>query len=247
LQVDLSSKLNSINTLNLSLKQAQEDLRLIESGEKSEKVRQQEAQVAAARARLAQSASEAAKNTLRAPFNGVVTAVDLKTGEYATIGGSKSITLISDASFEIESKVSEVDVAKIKTGDAAKVTFDAYSDADVFEAAITNISPAGVITDGVPTYKTIFSFTQKDERIRSGMTANIDVVTNVKENVLSIPARAIKNVSGEKKVTIKIVDGNKTSTEEKTVKTGVRGVNGEVEILEGLTAGDIVVINTSTK
>lgn len=237
-QTELNTKLNNISTLNITLKQAQEDLRLLEAGEKSQKIRQQEAQVSAARARLAQAGADASKNALRAPFNGVVTAVDLKAGEYATMGGGKSISLISDSQFEIEAKVSEVDVAKIKVGDKAVVTFDAYGDAEKFEATITNISPAGVITDGVPTYKTIFSFVSKDERIRSGLTANIDVVTKVHENVLVLPARAVKNENGVRKVIIK---GEKENTT-KEVEVGSRGTSGEIEIIKGLDEGEVVVI-----
>lgn len=237
-QTELNTKLNNISSLNIALKQAQEDLRLLEAGEKTEKIRQQEAQVAAARARVAQAAADAAKNSLRAPFNGVVTAVDVKAGEYASMGGGKSITLISDAQFEIESKVSEVDVAKIKVGDKAMVTFDAYGDSEQFEATITNISPAGVITDGVPTYKTIFSFVNKDERIKSGLTSNIDVVTKVHENVLVLPARAVKNENGVRKVTVK---GEKENTV-KEVTIGARGTSGEIEILSGVSEGDTIVI-----
>lgn len=240
-QTELNSKLNNISSLNIALKQAQEDLRLLEAGEKSEKIRQQEAQVAAARARVSQAAAEASKNSLRAPFNGVVTAVDLKSGEYATMGGGKSISLISDSQFEIESKVSEVDVAKIKVGDKAEVTFDAYGDSEKFEATITNISPAGVITDGVPTYKTIFSFVTKDERIRSGLTANIDVVTKVHENVLVLPARAVKNDKGARKVTVK---GEKENTD-KEVSVGSRGTSGEVEITSGISEGETVIITNN--
>jgi multidrug resistance efflux pump len=240
-QTDLNNKLNNISTLNISLKQAEEDLRLLQAGEKTDKIRQQEAQVKAARARLAQASADASKNVLRAPFNGLVTAVDLKTGEYATMGGGKSISLISDSNFEIESKVSEVDVAKIKVGDKAVVTFDAYGDGEKFEASITNISPAGVITDGVPTYKTIFSFVSKDERIKSGLTSNIDVVTKVHENVLVLPARAVKNDKGVRKVTVK---GEKENTE-KEVTVGARGTSGEVEIVSGIAENDVLVIDTT--
>jgi HlyD family secretion protein len=243
LLLDINAKNNTISTLEISLRQAKEDLKLLESGEKSEKIRQQEASVAGARARLAQSASDAAKNVLKAPFNGIITAVDVKAGEYASIGGSKSISLISDASFEIESKVSEVDVAKIKVGDKSQVTFDAYGDKVIFEATITNISPAGVITDGVPTYKTVFSFTVKDDRVRSGMTANIDVVTKVYENVLTLPARAVKNEKSIRKVKIK--EGKEIIDRE--VKVGARGVSGDIEMTEGVKEGEIVVIEAAVK
>ena len=130
--------------------------------------------------------------------------------------------------------------------DIAQITFDAYGQDEKFEASITNISPAGVITDGVPTYKTIFSFAEKSDKVRSGMTANIDVVTKVYENVISIPARAVKNVKGEKKVKV-LTNKAKNTVEEKVVKTGARGVNGEIEIKEGVNVNDIIVIEIDSK
>lgn len=237
-RTELNTKLNAIASLKIALKQANEDLNLLNSGEKTEKISGQQAQIAGARARLAQANAEASKNTLEAPFSGIITAVDIKPGEFASVGGSKSISLISDNAYEIESKVSEIDVAKLSKKQKAEITFDAYGDSTKFDAVISNISPAGVITDGVPTYKTIFSFLQKDEKIKSGMTANIKVTTNVHENVLTVPMKAIITTNGQKQVKVKVSD----KIELKTIKTDTKGSNGEIEVTEGLNEGDVVVI-----
>jgi multidrug resistance efflux pump len=238
-KTELNTKLNLSETLKISLRQANEDLNLLNSGEKTEKIRQQEAQIRGARARLSQANAEAAKNTLEAPFTGIITAVDIKAGEFASVGGNKSISLISDNAFEIESKVSEIDVAKLSKGQKSIVTFDSYGEDQKFEAVVSNISPAGVITDGVPTYKTIFNFINKDERLKSGMTANINVVSKTYENILNIPIRFTKTVDGNKMVKIKNTDGK---TEDKKVTLGAKGINGEVEVKEGLVEGDKIVL-----
>jgi HlyD family secretion protein len=237
-KTEINSKINLDNNLKISLRSANEDLNLLNSGEKSEKIRSQNAQIAGARARLSAANAEAAKNTLEAPFSGIITAVDIKVGEFASIGSNKNISLISDNAFEIEVKVSEIDVAKLSKGQKAIVTFDAYGETEKFAATITNISPAGVITDGVPTYKTIFSFDTKDERVKSGMTSNIKVVTKTIENVLSMPLKYMKTENAEKKVTVK----NGDKTEDKVVVLGARGIDGNVEVKEGLSEGDIVVL-----
>ncbi len=240
LNTELSAKINLIDSLKIAKSQAEEDLRSAQSGEKSQKVKQQEAQVSAAVARLVSANADANKNVMSAPFGGIVTNVDLKIGELVTPGG-KTLSLISATNFEIESKVSEVDVSKLSKGATAKVTFDTYGDDLKFDAIVSNISPAGIISEGVPTYKTVFSFLNKDEKIRSGMTANIEVVTKIHENIISIPAKYILNISGVKKVKSKInLETNKIV--EKEVTTGARGTNGEVEILSGLEIGDVLVL-----
>jgi HlyD family secretion protein len=237
LNSDLSLKINSINSAKTALTQAQEDLRIAQSGEKSEKQKQQEANVLAAEARLAQAQAEENKSILKAPFDGVVTNIDLNRGELVSPGG-KSISLISLANFEIESKVSEIDIAKIFLNSPAKVTFDTYGDTVVFEASVANISPAGIISDGVPTYKTIFTFVNNDERIKSGMTANIDVLTKVHENTLIIPAKYVLDEEGVKKVLVK----NGNGEDKRVVTLGARNLKGEVQVLTGVNTGETIVL-----
>jgi multidrug efflux pump subunit AcrA (membrane-fusion protein) len=169
---------------------------------------------------------------------GVVTNIDMKVGELIT-AGSKSISLISENNFEIESKVSEVDVAKLQAGAKAQVTFDAYGESEKFQAIVSNISPAGIISEGVPTYKTIFTFVDKSELIRSGMTANIKVVTKVDENAIAVPAKYIYTKNGDKFVKVK--KAGTTKLVDQNVKTNGVGVDGNVEILEGLSEHETII------
>lgn len=240
LATDISTKTNNLGNLKIALYQAQNDLQLSQGGQKDEKIKAQIAQVAAAQARLAQAQADLDKDTLNSPFSGVITNIDLKKGELVSPNG-KTISLISDGNFQIESKVSEIDVAKLSVGASSTVTFDAYGPDALFDATISNISPAGIITDGVPTYKTIFDFTKTDERIRSGMTANINVVTALHPGVISIPAKFIQTVNNQK--VVDVMDPNDSGdTIQKVIKTGATGGNGEVEILDGLNVGDIISI-----
>lgn len=237
LNTDLSIKINTVDSATSATLQAEKDLQLAERGEKTEKVKQAEAQVRAAKARLEAAEILLEKNILRAPFAGIVTSVDLKKGEFVGVGTSK-VSMISDANFQIESKVSEVDVARLYAGEKAEVTFDAYTERDKFQAVVSNISPAGIISEGVPTYKTIFDFINKDERIKSGMTANLSVVTNTLQDVVTIPARFISVVNGEKFVFVK----NGNSSKQVKIKTGVIGLGGKVEVLEGLSGGEVLYL-----
>lgn len=236
LSTDLSSKTNTIDNLKILVTQAENDLTLVQNGEKSQKVRQQEAQVKAARARLAQAVSNSEKNQLVAPFPGVITNIELKVGELVNPGG-KGVSIISDSNYEIESKVSEVDVAKLSVGASTSVSFDAYGEDVLFKAQVLNISPAGIISEGVPTYKTIFSFIDSDPRIKSGMTANLKVITKVNQDVLAIPAKYISQENNVKLVKVEV--GSKVVTRE--VRVGARGMDGMVEIVSGLNEGQVLV------
>ena len=140
-------------------------------------------------------------------------------------------------------------LAKIKSGDTARITLDAYGDEEEFNASVISIEPAETLVEGIPTYKVKLQFDAQDERIKSGMTANIDILTAKKEDVVTIPQRAIITKGGEKLVRIveELPKEKITNINEVTVKTGLRGSNGRIEITEGVKEGDKVVTSISNE
>jgi len=80
-------------------------------------------------------------------------------------------------------------------------------------------------------------FTKEDERIKPGMTANIDIVGASRQGVLAIPQRAVIQKS-EGKI-VRVI--TKEEIQEIGVTTGLRGSDGFIEITEGLFEGDIVI------
>ena len=90
------------------------------------------------------------------------------------------------------------------------------------------------------TYKTTFQFVKENTGIKSGMTANIDILTANKENVIVIPQQAVITRDGEKFVKILADDG---TIKEVEVETGLRGSDGNMEIISGINEGDKVVIS----
>ena len=176
------------------------------------------------------------KYSIVAPIQAVVTKQDLTVGEIFPANNSV-ITIISEAQFEIEVNIPEADIAKIQVGNTSMVTLDAYGQDLVFDALVTAINPAETIIEGVTTYHTILQFTQKDSRIKSGMTADITISTAQKENVIAIPQRAVIRKNGEKFV--RIIREN--TIEQVPVQTGLRGSNGTIEIVNGVREGDQVI------
>jgi HlyD family secretion protein len=192
-----------------------------------------------------ENALEDAKNKLsdyyiRAPFDGIITNIDARVGEVA-ISNTPLVTMMSADTFQIESFVPEVNIAQIKLGDEANVTLDAYGESVLFNAKVVSIDPAETIRDGVSTYKIKLQFLGKDNRIKSGMTANVSIVTFSKLNSISIPGGVIFDKNGKKFVQVKI--GEKIN--DKEVILGNISSLGQTEIISGLEDGDIVILNPS--
>ncbi len=217
---------------------AEQELRFISAAPRAEKIDAQEAEVEAAEASALQYESELAKTILRAPLNGVIATQDTNVGE-VVLAQEIIVSLISDAEFEIEVNIPEADIADVAVGDVARVTLDAYGNDAVFMATVTSIDPAETILEGVATYLTKLAFKEKDERVRSGMTANIDIETGVRKDVIAVPTRAVVVRDGEK--IVRRMESNGELTEVPVV-TGLRGSDGRVEIAEGVAEGDRVVI-----
>lgn len=237
-RTNVTNAMDSLAASVEKLRTAQSKLALKKAGTVKEQIDAQEAEVESADANVLNLQAQLAKTVIRSPIAGIVTRQDAKPGEIASAGAVLT-SVISDAKYEIEANVAEADIAKIKIGDKAQVTLDAYGNDVIFEASVTNVDPAETVLDGVPTYKTTLQFKENDPRIKSGMTANTDISGEKRENVLFIPGRAISGKGTGKTVNLL---GNATTTEV-MVQTGLRGSNGDVEIISGLSEGDKVKIS----
>jgi len=198
----------------------------------------QESQVAAALANVQKIEAQLSKNSIRAPFSGVLTKIDTELGEI--VGTSDSvISIISDNAFQIETFVPEVNIKDLKLGDVAKVKLDAFGKDEIFDAKVITIEPAQTVRDGVSTYKTKFEFNQKDERIRSGMTANVVITTEKRGDAILISPTVIYKKDGFDYV--KVLVGK--TVVEKQVTIGSFDSIGNREIISGLSVGEQVLKN----
>jgi len=260
----------ALNAATNALNAAQDQLSLKRAGSTPEQIRTQEAKVKQAQANynsqlasvsqayasVQSSQAQLDKTILYAPISGLVTKMEAKVGEIVFPSSPYSdsrvsfVSIISDKNFEIEAYIAEVDIAKVKIGDASMVTLDAYGNDMEFEARVTKIEPAETIIDGIPTYKITLQFVGENDAIKSGMTANLDIITDKLDNVIGVPNRAVITKSDGKKIVriLKDVEVNGKTTQEiveSEVKTGIRGVDGRIEITEGVNEGDKVVISTN--
>src|SRR3989344_107523 len=234
---DLKPAVNNLSSAESDWLIARRELALKEAGTSSEEIGGQQAKVAKARAGADNIRAQIAKNVLAAPFGGTVTRQDAKVGEIVSAGEGVT-ALISEAEFEIEAAVPEADLAKIKVGNSARITLDAYG-ADVnFDARVVAIDPAETMVEGVATYKTTLLFAVRDERIKSGLTANVDIFGERRGGVMVVPQRAVISKDGGKFV--KVLRGGKI--EETKIIAGLRGSDGNIEIISGVSEGDEILI-----
>lgn len=236
--VQKATNASSISAAESIVNTAENDLILKKVSSTPEQIAAQEARIKSARANVQIIQAQLAKTVIISPINGTVTKQELKAGEIAS-SNIVMISVMSEAKFEISANIPEVDIAKIKLNDFAKITLDAYGEYIVFEARVIEIEPAETIVEGVSTYKITLQFMSEDDRIRSGMTANIDILTAQKNDVLTAPQRAVISRNGQGKF-VKILKDN-GDTEEVKVEIGIRGLSGEIEIISGLNEGDIVI------
>ncbi|MBU4350946.1 efflux RND transporter periplasmic adaptor subunit [Patescibacteria group bacterium] len=227
----------SVTSAQNSYNSALDQLAIKEAGATQNQLLIQQSLVDAAFAAVQNIKSQLAKTMIFSPINGIVTKLEVEVGESVS-PNMVVLSIMSASEFEIESRVAEVDIAKIKIGDSANVTLDAYGSDVVFKAKVVKVDPAETIIEGLSTYKVTLQFVDKDDRLRSGMTADIDILTAEKQEVILIPQRAVFTENGDKFVRI-LKKGNEV--EAIKVKTGLRGSNGEIEIIEGLNEGDKVV------
>jgi len=220
----------SYNVSKSGLERARQQLALKKAGSTADEIKAAQAQLQSAQAILA-------KTLITAPFDGIVTKMDAKEGESVNLG-STYVSMISAANFEVESYVSESDIAKVKVGQSARITLDTYGKDVIFPATVYEVDPAETVVDGVTTYKIKLSFNQMDERIKSGMTSNITIETSNKPATFVIPQEALFLNAGEKMVTVD-QGGNRV---DKKVETGGLNASGEIEIISGLVAGERIVV-----
>ncbi|PJE64340.1 MAG: hypothetical protein COU90_02720 [Candidatus Ryanbacteria bacterium CG10_big_fil_rev_8_21_14_0_10_43_42] len=250
-RADISTARANINTAAINVAAAEKDERakssaltlaenellLLEAGSTKEDIAAQRAAVQKAFATRDVAVAKRAKATLRSPISGTVSAVDISLGEIVS-PNTPVISVITGEMLHIEVSIPEVDITNVYVGDMADITLDAYGNIP-FKAQVSAIDPAETIIEGVPTYTTTLYFLEKDDRIRSGMTANITIVTNRRTGVIAVPGRAVVTKDGRH--TVRFLEENGTIREGDVV-TGIRGSDGSVEIISGVEEGDRVVI-----
>lgn len=204
-----------------------------------------EASLTQAKIAVENAASDLEAATIVAPFDGLVSEVNLVVGDRVS-GTAEVIVVMNPDLVEIESSVDQSDIINLAVGQSATVTFDAMP-GRTYNAEVSAIGPAPSVQQGVVTFPVNLTINTADLATdvplpAPGMTASILVTTERVDDALVVPSRAVSGAGRQQVVTVKTPAGD----EVRPVTTGT--TNGTLtQILSGLEPGDeVLVIAAST-
>ncbi|MCY9657319.1 efflux RND transporter periplasmic adaptor subunit [Paenibacillus chondroitinus] len=166
----------------------------------------------------------------------------LQVGTKVT-SGMQLGAVASIAKMQLPVQVDELDLPNVKLGMKAEIKVDAYP-GRIFPAEVTQISSVGTTTNGVTAYDVVLAADNKDNVLKYGMTATGEILIQDKKDVIYIPPEALQLQKGKRIVTLKKADG--TVEPDHEVKIGIRSKT-QIEITEGLSEGDKVVLPTAVR
>ena len=234
-QADLSAaqiRIEEIATQEKSLDLKRQDVKLAES------------QVESDRIALSIVQQNLTDTKVYAPIDGVVSVRNVQTGQIissgiSNVGGGTTVLTLSDLSrLFILASVDESDIGRVRVGQPAKITADAYPE-ERFGGRVVRIATKGISTSNVVTFEVKIEVTSPNKNLlKPEMTANIDIIAEKDDNALLIPVEAVTRMNGKKFVTVAGSDGK---TEEREIETGISdGLS--YSVTSGLGEGDIVLI-----
>jgi macrolide-specific efflux system membrane fusion protein len=221
------------------LESARRTLQLVRAGN-TEQRKQAGADVERAQAALESALVDRSFTMLRSPIRGVIASVATQEGETVAAGlnAPTFVTVIDLERLQLNAYVDEVDIGRIAQGQAVVFTVDAFPARD-FTGRVSAIYPTATIQDNVVKYVVAVDIDRGDGALlRPEMTASVRIQLEERV-VLALPARALRREAGRNVVTV-LVDGQ---TEPRDIRVGWRD-GAWVEVVDGLTAGDRVLVET---
>ena len=154
----------------------------------------QKATVQQAEAQLETAETELRYTRIISPIDGIVVSKEVEVGQ--TVAASfQTPTLFYVAEdlekMQIEASVVEADIAKAAVGQKVEFTVDSFPD-EIFEGVVTQVRNQAINTSNVVTYEVIIGVDNHHLKLKPGMTANVEIITADKQNVLTVPNKALR-------------------------------------------------------
>lgn len=154
----------------------------------------QEAQVKQAEASLNSAEIDLHYTKIVSPVDGIVVSKEVEVGQ--TVAASfQTPTLFNVAEdltkMQIEASIVEADISKVKEGQTAEFSVDGYPD-EIFVGQVTQVRNQAITTSNVVTYEVIIEIDNSAQKLKPGMTANVDIITAQKDDALLVPNKALR-------------------------------------------------------
>jgi HlyD family secretion protein len=154
--------------------------------------------IAAAEARVEAALANMELSTVKAPFNGKITTVDVKRGDQVT-PGTVAFGLADLSPLLVDVQLSEIDINRVSVGQPVELVFDAIPE-QTYQGTVAEIGLVGNTVQGVVNFSVTVQIEDPDESVRPGMTAAVNIVVEQIEQVLRVPNRAVRLRNGERVV-----------------------------------------------
>jgi membrane fusion protein, macrolide-specific efflux system len=214
------------------------------------KYKQQENVVAQAQTALNSSwlSYQQTSPIIYAPISGTVTGLSLQIGSVLTSQSNTSGTATSqkiasiqtDASPIVSVNLTQIDTPKVKIGDKATLTFDAFP-GKTYTGKIVSIDTIGSVSSGVTVYPAVIKLDTVVPGIYSNMTTQASIITEIKNDIVLVPSSAVQTQNGQS--TVRIMKNGKV--EQINVETGLSS-STQTEIISGVAEGDTIITSNST-
>ena len=225
--------------------QAEANLDTVMRGAGDAKAQVAKAQVEQAKISLAEAEDSLAKATLRAPYDGVITAVRVHPGEHAS---GLAVEMADTNALELLLGVDEVDIGGLAVGQPAVVTFETWPNVEV-SGEIVSIAPKATESNSaVVSYEVRVRLGATELPVRLGMTADADLITEARTGVLLLPSQAITadREAGTYSVNVVTTGGEGQQVITSTAVTIGLKDGDNTEITSGLKEGEQVLIGAIT-
>jgi HlyD family secretion protein len=245
LDIAQSKLISARNALQVALAQSQ-------SG--NAQIRQGSAQLSSARLELS-------RTVIVAPASGVIInkLVEPGTTVAASFQTPNLFEIAADTSkMQVEASVDEADIGQVREGQDVTFTVDSYPD-DVFKAKVRQVRKAPVETQNVVSYLVIIDVDNLDGKLLPGMTANVEIITGAKANVMRVPTNSLRfrpraadreqekpgKEGAPPQPALYIASSDAYRPTKKKVQIGLQG-DEFTEVTSGLKAGDKVLVRTKS-
>jgi HlyD family secretion protein len=214
---------------------------------------QSKQQVAQSRESVQRAQTNLGYATITSPIDGVVLSKAVEEGQTvaASFNTPELFTIAQDlTNMRVIADIDEADIGGVKEGQRVSFTVDAFPD-DKFEGSVTQVRQQATTESNVVTYEVVISAPNNDLKLKPGLTANVTIFTLEKNNVLVVPAKALRFQPNEallqKDETVEDCEGPfKVWTKEGNVFKAHKVVTGTTngvltEIVSGVAAGTDVL------
>lgn len=175
---------------------------------------------------------------IKAPMDGTVLTVSVEKGSIVSSaltnvnGGTAVLTLADLSDLRVIGSISESQVGHVQPGQEVQIRVDTYAD-KVFKGVVDRVSPLGTETSNVVTFDVEIRIDDPNQSLlKSGMNADVEIVTEQERDVLLVPITAVQSKGKRRFVTL-------ASGEERSIETGASDGN-EMIVTKGLAEGDAI-------